>query len=336
MILKKKIISIMLIVLCVFLSSYWTIPIYADSIIMEGTLDGGFTWVLTDIGEEAFETAELLTEDKKISKEFIITEELIYRLIVVVFIVFVVAYIIGIFRGGYSIGEPLSKEYRKDYRFNRIVYCIFCASMICVILCVEMDIKGLPFESAWLDKAFNIAVNYIIPWTLVIGGILWFLTELIRDDFPWGMARVGARGLKFIVLIVVTILLAELIKKYTGVFIFIGYLVFAVMCFLIAWLLMLVAVAIPVFLDYIVSQIFRRDINFFTKVFVIFPVGVMDFTTDLLDSLPKTYEDVRFLKSDDDVRVIEVDGELRKLRRENPGSDVFVEVKDPTKRYEEN
>lgn len=288
---------------------------------------------LTEVGQKAFGTAQLLTSEDRVHRKITISEDSLYSIILVVLLILIVSYIVGVFKGGYFEGEPLSKEYRRQHKFNQTLYSVFCISFICAILCIELNIDRLPFRNELADTVFDTAYTYL-PWIFGLSGLLWFLTELVRDDFPWGMARIGARALKFGILIIATALLAELIQHYPATFAFIGYLALAGLCFFVAVLFGMFLFVIPVLLDYLLSLVFRRDIKFF-RVLLSISSALMEAAADFIDSLPKTYEDVRIFKLDDDTRKIDVDGEIRKLRRESPYSDTFVDVKDPTKRYKE-
>ena len=132
------------------------------------------------------------------------------KLIVAVVCIFLVGYGIGIVCGGYAEGKPLSREYRDNYTLNKWCYILFCMSTIFIIMTgTSVVISKHMFGIDWLDKFIWIFCEHILSWICIISGILYLLTEVIRKDFPWGIARIGARGCKFVLMIGATVYLSS-------------------------------------------------------------------------------------------------------------------------------
>lgn len=201
---------------------------------------------------------------------------------------------IGILIGGYIIpvrisrknNGQLSSEEKDKYPLNKLFYIISgtCLSLFLVLLFLSKVID--------LGRTLEDILVVILGGLFIISSLAWILTDLIRNDFPWGIPRVIGRLIRLIIVGCIVALISYLVQKYIGICALFFVLIF---CFLVIFL------AIQI-------------INIFWPIFgpmlaIIAPI------LDIFDALNiPTYEDISFFKSDDKAKILK-NGNVVKLRR---------------------
>lgn len=199
--------------------------------------------------------------------------------------------LIGALIGGYAIPAYISKKTdgpmsAEEKNEHIINKCIYC--LFCALLVLIISAASFISGANISNKIIDaIAIIFLVIEAIL--GIAWILTDLIRSDFPWGIPRVIGRLFRVIIILVVTMFSCAVIEEYAGFF---GGLFSLIVTFL--GILLWFHIAFD---------------------------GVK-----YIPSEPKTFRDVRIFKFNDDVRKIERNGMTTKLKREKPGSNVFVDI----------